>query len=93
MNVSRFNSFSPMNRLGRPLEIATAAAWLLSDQASFVTGATLPVDGGFLLARPRRPRATGLAPRHSTAHPYRVPEVTAAPLRRLRSRSGRSPRA
>jgi NAD(P)-dependent dehydrogenase (short-subunit alcohol dehydrogenase family) len=38
------------SRLGQPLEIATAAAWLLSDQASFVTGATLPVDGGFLLA-------------------------------------------
>jgi NAD(P)-dependent dehydrogenase (short-subunit alcohol dehydrogenase family) len=48
--VAKFNSFSPMNRLGQPLEIATAAAWLLSDQASFVTGATLPVDGGFLLA-------------------------------------------
>ncbi|MFI9557586.1 SDR family NAD(P)-dependent oxidoreductase [Nonomuraea endophytica] len=48
--VARFNSFSPMNRLGQPVEIATAAAWLLSDQASFVTGATLPVDGGFLLA-------------------------------------------
>jgi NAD(P)-dependent dehydrogenase (short-subunit alcohol dehydrogenase family) len=36
--------------VGEPLEIATSAAWLLSDQASFVTGATLPVDGGFLLA-------------------------------------------
>ncbi|MDJ0467053.1 SDR family oxidoreductase [Streptomyces sp. H27-C3] len=48
--VARFNTFSPMDRLGRPLEIATAAAWLLSDQAGFVTGATLPVDGGFLLA-------------------------------------------
>ncbi|WP_406046110.1 SDR family oxidoreductase [Micromonospora sp. NBC_00898] len=48
--MSKFNSFSPMNRLGQPLEIATAAAWLLSDQASFVTGVTLPVDGGFLLA-------------------------------------------
>lgn len=48
--VARFNSFSPMNRLGRRLEIATAAAWPLSDQAGFVTGATLPVDEGFLLA-------------------------------------------
>jgi hypothetical protein len=50
--VAKFNSFSPMNRLGQPLEIATAAAWLLSGRASFVTGATLPVDGGFLLACP-----------------------------------------
>ncbi|WP_066373795.1 SDR family NAD(P)-dependent oxidoreductase [Herbidospora mongoliensis] len=44
--AAKFNAFSPMNRIGRPLEIATAAAWLLSDQATYVTGATLPVDGG-----------------------------------------------
>lgn len=37
-----------MNRLGLPEEIAAAAVWLLSDQASFVTGAELAVDGGFL---------------------------------------------
>lgn len=47
--ASKFNSSSPMDRLGRPEEIAAAAGWLLSDQASFVTGATLPVDGGFLV--------------------------------------------
>ena len=47
--VERFNSSSPMERLGRPEEIGAAAGWLLSDQASFVTGATLPVDGGFLV--------------------------------------------
>jgi NAD(P)-dependent dehydrogenase (short-subunit alcohol dehydrogenase family) len=35
-----------MNRLGRPEEIAHAAVWLCSDEASYVTGATLPVDGG-----------------------------------------------
>ncbi len=34
-------------RLGTPEEIAEAAIWLLSDGASFTTGATLPVDGGF----------------------------------------------
>jgi A-factor type gamma-butyrolactone 1'-reductase (1S-forming) len=48
--AARFNTFSPMQRLGEPGEIAAAAAWLLSDQASFVTGATLPVDGGFVVA-------------------------------------------
>ncbi len=36
----------PMGRLGRPAEIAAAAAFLASDEASFITGVTLPVDGG-----------------------------------------------
>ena len=35
-----------MNRPGQPHEIANAALFLLSDEASFVTGAALPVDGG-----------------------------------------------
>lgn len=35
-----------MGRMGEPREIAEAAAWLLSDRASYVTGAILPVDGG-----------------------------------------------
>ena len=37
---------APLGRLAEPEEIAEAAAWLLSDAASFVTGATLAVDGG-----------------------------------------------
>ncbi|MDR9406291.1 MAG: glucose 1-dehydrogenase [Spiribacter sp.] len=37
----------PMARLGRPEEIANATAFLLSDEASFITGADLLVDGGF----------------------------------------------
>ena len=36
----------PMNRLGQPSEVAAAAAFLLSDEASYVTGVCLSVDGG-----------------------------------------------
>lgn len=38
----------PLGRIGVAKEIAAAAIWLLSDKASFVTGAELAVDGGFL---------------------------------------------
>lgn len=38
----------PVQRLGRPEEIAEMVVWLLSDRASFVTGAYYPVDGGYL---------------------------------------------
>jgi NAD(P)-dependent dehydrogenase (short-subunit alcohol dehydrogenase family) len=37
---------SPMGRIARPEEIAAAALFLVSDDASFVTGVALPVDGG-----------------------------------------------
>ena len=37
---------SPMGRLGEPGEVAQAIVWLLSDDASFVTGATIDPDGG-----------------------------------------------
>ncbi|MCW2947725.1 MAG: 3-oxoacyl-ACP reductase [Actinoallomurus sp.] len=39
----------PMGRLGRANEVAAAIAWLCSATASFVTGAALPVDGGFVV--------------------------------------------
>ncbi len=38
----------PMNRIGEAKEVASAAAFLASDEASFITGAILPVDGGYL---------------------------------------------
>lgn len=39
---------TPMRRFGQAKELCAAARFLLSDDASFVTGVTLPVDGGFL---------------------------------------------
>jgi NAD(P)-dependent dehydrogenase (short-subunit alcohol dehydrogenase family) len=36
----------PLERIGEPEEVAAAASWLLSDEASFVTGQSLAVDGG-----------------------------------------------
>ena len=38
----------PMKRFSQPEEQASAACFLLSDEASFITGAALPVDGGML---------------------------------------------
>jgi NAD(P)-dependent dehydrogenase (short-subunit alcohol dehydrogenase family) len=41
-----FEAFVPMRRYANPNEVAAAVAWLCSDQASYVTGVSLPVDGG-----------------------------------------------
>lgn len=42
------STFVPLGRMGTPIEVAEAVVWLCSEAASFVTGATLAVDGGYL---------------------------------------------
>ena len=39
---------TPMRKFGQPSDLHGAARFLLSDEASFITGVTLPVDGGFV---------------------------------------------
>jgi NAD(P)-dependent dehydrogenase (short-subunit alcohol dehydrogenase family) len=51
---------APMQRIGRPEEVADAVAWLLGPQSTFVTGSDLVVDGGFGNAEPVLRREAGM---------------------------------
>ena len=46
--VAQIVARHPVGRMGRPEEIAEAVVWLCSDAASFVTGHTMTVDGGYV---------------------------------------------
>jgi len=46
--LAAIEKMHPMGRIGEPAEVAQAILFLASDDASFITGAVLPVDGGYL---------------------------------------------
>lgn len=47
--VELVKMLTPAGRLGDPEELAATLIWLVSDASSYVTGATIPVDGGFVM--------------------------------------------
>ena len=46
----RMVDLHPLGRVGEPREVAETVAWLCSDVASYITGAVIPIDGGYTIA-------------------------------------------
>jgi NAD(P)-dependent dehydrogenase (short-subunit alcohol dehydrogenase family) len=46
-NLARMKQAIPLGRVGTPMEVAQAGLFLASDEASYITGVSLPVDGGY----------------------------------------------
>jgi len=46
--IEQFTGLEPVGRFGQPEEIANAVVWMCSDEAAFVTGDAMAVDGGFV---------------------------------------------
>jgi NAD(P)-dependent dehydrogenase (short-subunit alcohol dehydrogenase family) len=51
-NTRQLDAQYPLGRHGKVEDVADAIAWLVSDQAEWITGQVLPVDGGFTAVRP-----------------------------------------
>ncbi|USB33141.1 glucose 1-dehydrogenase [Paenibacillus sp. YPG26] len=49
--LDSFNAFHPLGRIGQPRDMVSAILFLASDEASWITGTILPVDGGVLAGR------------------------------------------
>ncbi len=47
MHTPQLHARQPLGRMGQPEEIAAAALYLAADEAAFVTGSTLVIDGGW----------------------------------------------
>lgn len=46
--IEALKATHPINRFGEPIEVANTIVWLCSDEASFITGAPISVDGGYV---------------------------------------------
>ncbi|MDV7090184.1 SDR family oxidoreductase [Rhodococcus sp. IEGM 248] len=66
-NATQVAAHTPMTRLGKPSEIAAAAAYLASPDASYPTGVSMPADGGYTAMR------QGAGPECAQSRPGRLP--------------------
>ena len=72
MDLGEATASIPLKRLGEPRDIGYAALFFASDQASYITGQTLVIDGGVTLIEKRRSGRRAVPTCASTAHPRRT---------------------
>jgi Enoyl-(Acyl carrier protein) reductase len=65
----------PIGRFGTPMEVSEAVVWMCSDRASFMTGQSLVLDGGFLAGpdSPHQPHVVDTAPDETDSLPLPAP--------------------